>query len=189
MAKASLKLPNGTSVEIEGTTEEVRDLLQFYGGVSAHGTAPARPASAPVGRKRAKPPSPKPVGQQAPLSGPNLSEIVNLAKTCDEAEDIERQILDRTSQIDRILLPLYLVHEHLANAFELTSGDISKITKDLGVPVSQANASTTLSGSAAKYVIGDKVRKKGQAVGYKISRRGVQYLASVISGKANADKG
>jgi len=30
MAKASIRLPNGTSVLIEGTTDEVRQLLEFY---------------------------------------------------------------------------------------------------------------------------------------------------------------
>lgn len=58
---------------------------------------------------------------------------------------------------------------------------------DLGVPVSQPNASKTLSGTAAKYVIGDRVRKKGQLVRYKLSRRGLQYMQSVISGGANED--
>ena len=98
-----------------------------------------------------------------------------------------REILDRASQVDRTLLPLYLVHEHLGNAFGLSSGDVSKITTDLGVPVSQPNASKTLSGTAAKYVIGDKVRKRGQLVRYKLSRRGVQYLQTVIGGKTHAN--
>jgi hypothetical protein len=110
---------------------------------------------------------------------------VNLTKTCDEAESIEAQILDRTSQVDRTLLPLYVVHEHLGNKFGLSSGDVSKITTDLGVPISTANASGTLSGTAAKYVMGDKVRKRGQAVRYKLSRRGVQYMKAVIAGKSD----
>ena len=32
MAKATIELPNGTSVVIDGTPEEVRKLLEFYGG-------------------------------------------------------------------------------------------------------------------------------------------------------------
>jgi hypothetical protein len=71
----------------------------------------------------------------------------------------------------------------MANAHALSSGEISKITADLGVPVSQPNVSKTLSGTAAKYVMGDRVRKKGQPVRYKLSRRGLQYLQSVIRGK------
>ncbi len=187
MAKASLTLPNGTVVQIEGTTEEVRGLLQFYGEGAEHAPpAPRKPAVRSTVRtaKSARAPSKQPAGE-ASDSAPNLSEIVNLAKNCDEAEDIERQILDRASQVDRTLLPLYIVHEHLEDAFGLSSGEVSKITTDLGVPVSQPNASKTLSGTAAKYVIGDRVRKKGQLVRYKLSRRGLQYLQAVIGGKSD----
>jgi len=35
MVKASLTLPNGTIVQIEGTMEEVRGLLQFYSPTTA----------------------------------------------------------------------------------------------------------------------------------------------------------
>lgn len=190
MAKASLTLPSGTVVQIEGTADEVRELLKFYGAGTGHGAPSARKRAAPlkVQETKGRGISSKNIAGDASESAPNLSEIVNLAKNCDEAEDIERQILDRASQVDRTLLPLYLVHEHLSNAFGLSSGEISKITTDLGVPVSQPNASSTLSGTAARYVIGDKVRKKGQAVRYKLSRRGLQYLQTVIEGKADANK-
>lgn len=192
MPKASLTLPNGTVVQIEGTTEEVRDLLKHYGAAPALGHS-ASGAGKPV-RRRVRKASGKSAAATKPAdrttdSGPDLSQIVNLAKNCDEAEDIERQILDRASQVDRTLLPLYLVHEHLENAFGLSSGEVSKITTDLGVPVSQPNASKTLSGTAAKYVIGDRVRKKGQLVRYKLSRRGLQYMQSVISGGASENAG
>jgi hypothetical protein len=192
MPKASLTLPNGTVVQIEGTTEEVRDLLQHYGAAPA----PDHPASraGKAVRRRVRRAAGKSAAAAKPAdraadSGPDLSQIVNLAKNCDEAEDIERQILDRASQVDRTLLPLYLVHEHLENAFGLSSGEVSKVTTDLGVPVSQPNASKTLSGTAAKYVIGDRVRKKGQLVRYKLSRRGLQYMQSVISGGASENAG
>lgn len=190
MAKASLTLPNGTVVQIEGTVEEVRALLAHYGSGAAptHGSAPEkRAAAARPKRRRAKgaPAGSTQAEREDDGGTANLSEIVNLTKTCDEAENIEQQILDRASQVDRTLLPLYVVHEHLGNRFGLSSGEVGKITTDLGVPVSQPNASRTLSGTAAKYVIGDKVRKKGQAVRYKLSRRGVQYLKAVIGGKSD----
>lgn len=76
-------------------------------------------------------------------------------------------------------------HEHLNNAFGLTSGEVAKITTDLGIPISQPNASRTLSGTASKYVIGDKVKMKGQPVRYKLSRRGVKYIQEVLAGNAS----
>lgn len=191
MAKASLTLPNGTMVQIEGTTEEVRGLLQFYGAGTVDAPPAARKPAAPsrVRRTKVERTSSKQTAGEGADSVPDLSEIVNLAKNCDEAEDIERQILDRASQVDRTLLPLYIVHEHLKNAFGLSSGEVGKITTDLGVPVSQPNASKTLSGTAAKYVIGDRVRKKGQLVRYKLSRRGLQYMQAVIGGKSDENAG
>ncbi len=183
MAKASLELPNGTVVTLEGTPEEVKHLLELYGGEG-------KPVSKPAPRKRSSKHS-KARGRRAKSSEgeqhgkPDINEIVTLAKDCDEAEAIETQILDRTAQVDRTLLALYIVHEYLDNAFGLTSGEVKKVTTDLGIPISQPNASRTLSGTASKYVIGDKVKVKGQPVRYKLSRRGVKYMKEVLAGNSN----
>jgi hypothetical protein len=168
MAKASLTLPSGTVVQIEGTAAEVRDLLGFYSGGSSSsrvaGAGPS-PSHTPRKQRRSRISSKKEAQQENTATrARDLSEIVNLTKTCDEAEKIEQHILDRSSQVDRTLLPLYIVHEHLGNEFGLSFGEVSKITTDLGVPVSQPNASGTLSGTAAKYVIGDRVRCTRQNV-------------------------
>lgn len=171
MVRASLTLPNGRTVNIEGSPDEVKKLLDLYA---------------------AKPPRPdQPHQQQGVAQGAavDLTAIVGLVKDCEEAEAIERNILNRSSQVDRTLLPLYIVHEHLKNAYGLSSGEISKITTELGVPVFVSNASKTLSGAAARYVIGDRVRKRGQPVRYKLSRRGVQYMQAVIRGKADEKPG
>ena len=185
MAKANFSLPNGTKVDIEGTPEEIRTLLELYG----HGSGQARSKSPGVkateGRAKRRAKKTTSTQNESASSSTDLSEVVRLAKDCDEAADIERHILDRTSQVNRTLLPLYIVHEHLDNQFALSSGDISKVTRDLGVPVATPNASTTLSGTASKYVIGDCVRRKGQTVKYKLSRRGIQYMRSVIRGDSD----
>ncbi len=181
MAKASLKLANGTMVTFEGTPEEVKRLLEPYGGEAK------RPASAARRRGAGKPEArgTRAKSRDEITDGkPDLNEVITLVKDCDESEAIEKQILDRTSQVDRTLLPLYIVHEYLDNAFGLTSGEVNKITTDLGIPISQPNASRTLSGTASKYVIGDKVKVKGQAVRYKLSRRGVRYMKEVLAGNA-----
>ncbi len=175
MAKAFLTLPNGTVVDIDGTIEEVRQLLDFYGGQTAKKGERVAP--------RTKSPQKKAPKKEAPAETVDYAEIVNLVKDCDEAQAIEEHILDRSSQVDRTLLPVYIVHEYLGNKFGLTSGDVSKVTTDLGIPISQPNASRTLAGTASRYVIGDKVKKKGQAVRYKLSRRGVKYLKAVLEGR------
>jgi hypothetical protein len=180
MAKASFTFPNGTVVQIEGSKEEVKNLLAFYSSPQQTQNGPGSGKKGPDSRIRQR--EPKKI--DAEETG-DLTAIINQIKTCGEAENIERRILDRTSLVDRVLLPLYIVHEYLNNAFGLSSGEINKITTDLSVPVSQPNASRTLSGTAAKYVVGDRVRKKGQLVRYKLSRRGVKYLKAVISGTTN----
>ncbi|MCH9695182.1 MAG: hypothetical protein K0U72_11800 [Gammaproteobacteria bacterium] len=179
MAKAHVTLPNGTTVEIEGTADEVRQLLEFYGSPDSAGK---KRTPAPTKKKRQAKKSSG--GTSAKSTGDviDLTEIVNHIKNCDEAEAIETQILDRTSLVNRTLLPLYIVHEHLDDHEGLTSGDISRATIDLGIPIGTPNVSRTLSNTASKYVMGDKVRKKGRPVRYKLSRRGVQYMKKVLDG-------
>jgi len=180
VAKATIKLPNGTLVVVEGTTEDVKELLEFYGGSDTReGTARHKEPKA-EGKAGAGP------KESAGSGRPDLAEIIGLIKNCAEAGVIGSKILDRTSLVDRVLLPLYIVHEHLGNKYALTSGEISRITADLGIRVATPHASTTLSGSASKYVIGDSVRKKGKAVRYKLSRPGLQYLKGVLKGSEDA---
>jgi hypothetical protein len=178
MPKASLTLANGTVVTIEGTAPEVHELLSFYGSATskpANGQA-HKPPAPPARQRPASPPEDK-IGAEV-----DLMAIVNYVKSCDEAESIEKHILDQTDQLARVLLPMYVVFEHMNNAYGLTSGQISKVTVQLGVPLKQPNVSKTLSGAAAKYIIGDTVRKNGQAVRYKLSRRGHAYVKEIIAG-------
>lgn len=183
MAKASLKLPNGPTITLEGTPEEVKHLLELYGGEEQRASKAAT-QSRGIQRSRTNGSSTQTTKDKQD-GNPDINLIVTLAKDCDEAEAIEKQILDRTAQVDRTLLPLYIVHEYLHNAFGLTSGEVKKITTELGIPISQPNASRTLSGTASKYVIGDKIKVKGQPVRYKLSRRGVTYMKEILAGDSN----
>jgi len=184
MPKASIILTDGTSVVIEGSPEEVAKLLALYGG--AKSKVDATPDPRPTKLKR-KPTATTKKGssttKKETSDSVDLSAIIETIKNCDQAEKIETQVLDKTGQVNRILLPLFIVHEHLDNAYSMTSGEISHIMKDLGTPVQLPNVSLTLSGTASKYVIGDKVRKKGYPVRYKLSRRGLQYFKEVLSEK------
>ena len=179
MPKALLTLANGTVVTIEGTVPEVHELLSFYS------PATSKPASGHTLVPPAKLPTQKAVLPTQEKTEPDvdLMAIVNHVKSCDEAESIEKRILDQTNQLARVLLPMYIVCEHMKNAHGLTSGEISKVTVQLGVPIKRPNVSNTLSGAASKYIIGDTVRKTGQAVRYKLSRRGQAYLKEIITGR------
>lgn len=176
MAKASLTLPDGTTVNIEGSADEIQKIISLH-----------RPTvTTPIRSHKSKPKVKKEDNSdKSEESNIELSQIINEIKNCDEAEKIEKNILDRTSQVDRILLPLYIGKKYLDDKLTLTSGDISKVLGDLGINIFKPNVANTLSGSASKYVIGDKVRRKGQIIRYRLSRRGEQYLESVIENKAD----
>jgi hypothetical protein len=178
MAKATLTLPGGVVVTLEGTPQEVHRLLEMYSGQT--GTAAAGANLKPKTKQSSKtPPRSTPSSETGPL---DLNEIVNFIKDSEEYEAIEKNILDRASTVDRVLLPLYVVHEHQGNRVGLTSGEISTVTTELGVRIAMPNVSTALADSASRYVIGDKVRRKGKSVRYRLSRRGLQYIKSVIRG-------
>ena len=178
MTKASLTLANGTAVIIEGTPTEVHKLLSFYGSptskpANGHGHTPPAPLARHIAAAQV---------ESKTDSELDLMTIVNHVKSCDDSESIEKHILDQTDQLARVLLPMYVVFEHMNNAHGLTSGQINKVTVQLGVPVKPPNVSKTLSGAASKYIIGDTVRKNGQAVRYKLSRRGHKYMKELITG-------
>lgn len=182
MVKASLRLTNGTQVTLEGNADEVHRLLGLYGGnpgAPLHSDEAGKPLAKPKSRG----------GKSSETTTPNTEQVLNLiaiankVKECDEAEEIEKRILDRSSQVDRTLLPLYIVHEYFPGAHGLTSGEISKITSQLGIPIHNSNVSRTLSVTARKYVLWNKERVKGARCA--LSRRGVKYLKAVISETAN----
>lgn len=171
MAKASLLLPSGTKIQIEGTPEEVHKIIELHSQTHSQYTSP--PSNKASTKKSQSPPPDK----RLPVS---LEQIIATIKSCEEAELIEQKVLDNPSQLSRILVCLYVAHEHFETNPGLTSADISTITKDLGVPISRTNTATTLSGAAAKYVTGDRVRKPGIPVRYTINRRGLQYMKSIL---------
>jgi len=173
MAKATIRRRDGAIVTLEGSPEELKRLL----------TLDEHPSEQLTAQPRAK--GKKDAARTIPneKDAPDLTTIVNLIKTCKEAAAIEKNILDRTSQVDRTLLPLYINHVYMNDKYRLTTGDISKILSDLNIRITQPNASTTFKGVASKYILGDSRRIRGVPGHYKLSHRGAAYLKEVISGK------
>ena len=176
MATSKILLPNGTVITVEGSPEEIRTILSHYDNSSGKSSVAV---SAPKQSRKSKA---HVVNVAEDEKTDAVMDIVNSIKESDDAESIETNILDRSSQIDRILLPLYIGHKYHNNSFALTTGEIAKVLMELSVPISTANVSTAISSSASKYVVGDKARKRGQPVRYKLTRRGVQYMTAVVEG-------
>lgn len=88
MASASIKLANGTSVQVEGTPDEVAKLLALYGGASPTSPAPTPPTHKKhrASKIHGKPTKTSDAGQEI-----DLAQIINFVKTCDEAEAIEKK--------------------------------------------------------------------------------------------------
>lgn len=167
MATAKIQMPNGTVVSIEGTVEEVASLSTLLAGSSSE-------SRSRVARKA--PTGPKPEPDQFV----DVAKLVSLIRDCDEAQAIEDKILDFRDNLHLVLLPIFVLNWHLDENSGLTSGDISRITDQLGVKVLTSNASGILSGRGKSFVSGDSVRKKGSPVRYKLTRRGMQYMKDVI---------
>lgn len=171
MPKANITLPNGTTIEIDGTLDEVQALTSNY-AAQAGRAGPSTPKAAVNSYA-----PPQPGDEEA---GPDINMIVSVIRDCDEAETIESKVLDQRSVPNRVLLPLYIIHKYLPNTSGLTSGDIEKVTEQLGVKVAMSSASTNLSGAVKALVTGDAVRKKGAPVRYKLNRRGVQHFEELL---------
>ena len=161
--------------------EEIGRLLEIYGGDS--GIALPKKGKTPKKTSREKSRARK-NATESDTNEVDLAEIVNQSKQCDDAEAIEEHVLDKDDQVNRVLLPLHVLREHIGSTAELTSGEIHKVLKELGTPISQPNVSRTLSGPASLLVMGDTVRKKGVPVKYRIGRRGTTHMKKVLAGKA-----
>lgn len=170
MPSAKIQLANGTIVSVEGTVEEVAQISALLTGRQERGeTADSR-------RNR----RPKQTATSAPEQYVDIAKLVALIRDCDEAQAIEEKILDQRDNLHRVLLPIFILNWHLDENAGLTSGEISKVTDQLGVKIHTSNASGILSGRAKSFVAGDSVRKKGSAVRYKLTRRGMQHMRDVI---------
>ena len=177
MAKASMTLPDGTTVQIEGSADEIQKIISLHRPHPEHAAL----------EKKEKKTMQKSTDTARKIDADklDLSALVNALKSSDDVELIEKNILDRISMVDRILVPLYIVHKQFADKLPMSTGEISKFLSQLGITIHQANVANTLSSTASKYVLGDKVRVKGHAVRYRLSRRGQQYISTVIQGKAD----
>ena len=178
MPKATLTLPNNTEVTIEGELSDIKNLLDYYSKKELS-TSKLPEAKEKYFIKKVS---------QISTGKINHMEIVNLAKNVDIAESIEREILDKSSQVDRALLPLYIVEKYMENKVELQTNDISIINANLGISMSAPNISRTLNGTASKYVNADKPKKKGRVQKYTINKKGIGYFNSIIAGSTNDNK-
>lgn len=166
MAKSTITLPDGTIITIDGSPEEIKKILSIYQPEKIKTLKGKENNRSIKGKKESEHDS--------------VLEIINYIKNCEEADAIEQKILDRASQVDRVLLPLYIA-DKLENEPSLSSGDIHSVLRELGIKIALPNISNTLRGTASKYIMGDRQLKKGTGVvKYQISRPGRQYITKIL---------
>lgn len=169
MVKSIIKLENGTIITVEGSVEDVAKLMSVYGEHNSQ-------TSVHSPRKTVK----KEVSSQGEDKIDAIL-LVNATKDAKDYEEIEKNILDKASQVDRVLLPIFIAERRFGGDASLTSNDIYKYLKEFGINMALPNISKTLGGPAKNYIMGDSVRKKGSATSYRISRKGKQYVNQMLS--------
>lgn len=105
--------------------------------------------------------------------------IVNKVGDCDEATAIQKAVLDSRAVEGRVLLPFYISHKYFGNEW-LTSGDVEKVTSDLGVKIDKKNVANHVI-TYRKYLESGATRKKGQPTPYRLNRNGVKRFEEIIS--------
>ena len=170
-------------IEVESTDKDYVDTmlkkLVTMEPTSSKSTKDQSSAKKGKGGKRPKTKSSKKVevSEESELDIPSL-----VAKIHDDDNfaAIEEHILNKHGQLQRVLLILFFAKE--MGSEHLTSGQISAVTNELGVNLSQANVSRTLS-DKRKFFTAGTVRKKGAKVLYKLNRQGIKAFEKCLRGE------
>ena len=105
--------------------------------------------------------------------------ITNKAGDCDESDKIQSNILDQKGMNVKILLSFYVSYKYFKNAW-LTTGDIEKITSNLGVRIAVSNVSNKIKSNLRQYLESGSVRRLGLPTPYRLNRNGVKYFESLL---------
>lgn len=172
MPKAEIILKDGTNITIDGSVEEVAKIISIY---RSDGVKSSKAHRRPV-----QPSTKEAVDNEKGKEAIDLAAMANKIRDCDEAEALESKILDHPDVVNKILMCLYMNKIYFGEQPPMTTGEISKLLKQLGVPVATANVSTAISRKAKALVMADGVRKKGSIVRYELNRRGVQQFEELL---------
>ncbi|MHC4406776.1 MAG: hypothetical protein ACYTG0_44710 [Planctomycetota bacterium] len=148
--------------------------------------SPAGRHSAPKKVTRKKPSKSSkttPDSNEAPSSSDEIdvAGLVAHIKDADIHPDVEKNIIDKRNVLAKIVMVFYYAAECFDDP-HLTTGQIESITDQLGIKVGMANASNKIRENQ-RYFTGRVVRKKGQAVPYKLNRQGEKAFEAFVKGE------
>lgn len=108
----------------------------------------------------------------------SVTEIVNSINDSENLDQIESKILNKSNQLNRILLCFYFIDKVYPNE-SVTTGVIEEITDQLGVKIHKTNIGTKIKDNL-KFFAAEDVRKQGSHVHYKINRKGITEFEKLI---------
>lgn len=107
--------------------------------------------------------------------------IANKAGDCEERQEIQKYVMDKRGAEGKVLLSFYISYKYFSNAW-LTSGDIERITSQLGIKIDKRNVSNYLV-TFRPCLESGAARKRGGPTPYRLNRRGVQRFEEIIHAK------
>jgi hypothetical protein len=109
----------------------------------------------------------------------DIMSVVNAINASDKYDIINKKIIKKSNQLARILMVFYFASKINGNA-RITTGDVEKITDQLGIKIKQPNAARTLKADM-RFFAADSVRKKGTPTKYKLNRKGSDEFEKIIT--------
>lgn len=125
----------------------------------------------------------KTTGEKTTGANDLVLSIVNKIGDCEESEVIQQKVLDKKSMEAKILLCFYISYKYFNNAW-LTTGDIEKITSDLGIKIDVRNVTNKMK-KIKKYLESGTTRRKGQPTPYRLNRQGIKRFEEIIHAEDN----
>jgi hypothetical protein len=105
--------------------------------------------------------------------------VANKVGDCDERESIQSRVLDKRNMEAKVLLCFYISYKYFSNVW-LTSGDVEKVTSDLGVKIDKKNVSNKLR-ETRRYLESKTTIRKGQPTPYRLNRQGVKRFEEILN--------
>lgn len=128
-----------------------------------------------VSRKK-KTKAPEATQEEGAIDPKRVAEAI---KSSDHFKTIQKKILDKSNQLNRILLSFYFA-EQLFNGKGLTTGDVEGITDALGVGIKSTNVSSQLKKHEALFNSRGE-RKRGSVVHYTLNKDGKERFEKLLS--------
>jgi hypothetical protein len=173
MAKAKIELNTGTIITIDGSADEINTVIKAVDHKQPH-TDKKEPPAKTKNKKTAT----KKLVKDESESKNIIKDITALIHDSAEFQSIENNILDKKDRIAKILLCFKFANDLEAT---LTSSQVELITDQLGIKIASANIAKVIRLNAKKYLSGDKVRKQGNRINYRINRAGLKRYNEILS--------